>query len=143
MGNDACTYHGRFNDWLRVFSGAAAESDMCVQAMSPTSPRKGWGLFVMTFEVSANHFIEEQTRKLEREFHRSKPRPRNWAMGFTGRDSDERFSNDRRSKPVTTGLPNRGPGNPLKTPAGTDCPSRVNLESAPPLVSQPLEPKAA
>jgi len=35
-----------------------------------------------SYEVSANEFIEAQTKQIEREFRCSRPRPRNRAMGF-------------------------------------------------------------
>lgn len=35
-------------------------------------------------EVSASSFVEAQTKQIEREFHRSKPKPRNSAMVFYG-----------------------------------------------------------
>ncbi len=37
-----------------------------------------------TYEVSANDFIEQQTKQIEKEFKSSRPNPRNWAMGFRG-----------------------------------------------------------
>jgi len=49
----------------------------------------------MTTEVSANHLIEAQTRAIEREFKCSRPRPRNRAMGFAGRDNDFPARNSR------------------------------------------------
>jgi len=36
--------------------------------------------------ISANAFIEDQTRQIAEEFKTSNPRPRNRAMGFRGRD---------------------------------------------------------
>ena len=42
------------------------------------------------YEVSANDFIEAQTKQIEREFKCSKPRPRNRAMGFKGSDKPKR-----------------------------------------------------
>lgn len=38
--------------------------------------------------VSGDEFVAAQTRRLEREFHCSKPRPRNRAMGF--RDEEKK-----------------------------------------------------
>jgi len=42
------------------------------------------------YEVSANAFIEAQTKQMEREFKCSRPRPRNRAMGFKGSDKPKR-----------------------------------------------------
>lgn len=36
--------------------------------------------------IPANLFVEEQTRLIAAEFKTSRPRPRNWAMGFRGTD---------------------------------------------------------
>lgn len=47
-----------------------------------------------TYEMSAGHIAEAQTRRIEREFHCSRPRPRNRAMGFTGQDGPKRKSHD-------------------------------------------------
>jgi hypothetical protein len=47
-----------------------------------------------TYEVSANEFIEAQTRQIEREFKCSKPRPRNKAMGFKGDDRPRKKRGD-------------------------------------------------
>jgi hypothetical protein len=38
------------------------------------------------YEVSASVIAEATTRRIEREYHCSKPRPRNRAMGFSGTD---------------------------------------------------------
>lgn len=40
--------------------------------------------------VSANAFIEQQTRDIEREFKCSRPRPRSRAMGFSGAEKVQR-----------------------------------------------------
>ena len=40
--------------------------------------------------VSANDFIETQTREFSRNFTSSRPRPRNRAMGFKGDDKPKR-----------------------------------------------------
>jgi len=45
----------------------------------------------MTYQISANEFIEAQTRQMEREFKSSRPKPRNKAMGFKGEGKRARF----------------------------------------------------
>lgn len=42
------------------------------------------------YEVSASVIAEATTRRIEREYHCSKPRPRNRAMGFSGTDKPRR-----------------------------------------------------
>ncbi len=42
------------------------------------------------YEVSGNEFVDAQTRKIEKEFKTSRPRPRNRAMGFKGEKSNKR-----------------------------------------------------
>ena len=51
------------------------------------------------YEVSANAVVEAMTKRLEREFKCSNPKPRNRAMGFKGYDRPKefRFGN----KPIT------------------------------------------
>jgi hypothetical protein len=44
----------------------------------------------LVFEVSANDFVEAQTRSIAKEFKCSRPRPRNRAMGFRGEDRKRR-----------------------------------------------------
>ena len=36
--------------------------------------------------ANMNKFAEDQTREIERQFHSSRPKPRNRVMGFTGKD---------------------------------------------------------
>jgi hypothetical protein len=43
------------------------------------------------YEVSASVIAEATTRRIEREYHCSKPRPRNRAMGFAGTDRPRRL----------------------------------------------------
>jgi hypothetical protein len=40
--------------------------------------------------VSANKFIEDQTKEIEKKFKCSNPKPRNKAMGFWGRDEKKK-----------------------------------------------------
>ena len=49
----------------------------------------------MSYEISANRFIELQTKQIEREFKCSKPRPRNKAMGFKGSDKPKHRNTER------------------------------------------------
>jgi len=46
----------------------------------------------MVYRISANAFIEAQTRQMEKEFKSSRPSPRNRAMGFKGSDKRSRFN---------------------------------------------------
>ena len=41
-------------------------------------------------EISGDEFVAAQTRKIEREFKCSRPKPRNRQMGFKGKDEPRR-----------------------------------------------------
>lgn len=42
------------------------------------------------YEISGEEFVAAQTRKIEREFKCSRPKPRNRQMGFKGTDKPKR-----------------------------------------------------
>jgi len=42
------------------------------------------------YQLSGNEFVENQTKEIEREFKRSRPRPRWWAMGFQKQERRKR-----------------------------------------------------
>ena len=43
-----------------------------------------------SYEISGEEFVAAQTRKIEREFKCSRPKPRNRKMGFKGTDKPQR-----------------------------------------------------
>ena len=43
-----------------------------------------------SYEISGEEFVAAQTRKIEREFKCSRPKPRNRQMGFKGTDRPKR-----------------------------------------------------